>query len=104
MLDALIAAVGIVLTALLGVIGRLLWLKLEEVLTKVNAVDEKQDSTQIRVVRIESQVFNNGGTSLRDAIDRTEHRLTDHLVEAAADRAQLHAHMQACAMMATRRL
>lgn len=44
---------------------------------------ERLDQIQVDVSRIKTQVFPNGGTSLRDAVDHLADRVDGHLVEAA---------------------
>lgn len=42
---------------------------------------------------IQAQHVNNGGSTLRDAIDRVDRNLDEHLQQSAADSALLHAHL-----------
>lgn len=47
-----------------------------------------------KVLGIEAQLQNNGGASLRDAVDRVEDALTAHLIVAAGDQARFDEHLR----------
>lgn len=87
----IVIAVGTVVLAGIG------WL-IRRALAKLDRVIEDVTAVKIDVAHVKSQVLNNGGTSLRDAVDRTEDRLTEHLIDAATDREQLRAHLAQHAM------
>lgn len=84
--ETLVAAAGVVTVLAGGVAGtgylvRGVWRGSRAIhrLAEELLGDDDRPSAMARLVAIESEMKPNGGSSLRDALDRCERRLDDHL-------------------------
>ena len=73
---------------IVGVVGAALLAGVGWVLVKVIGLGEA-------VAEMKGQYQNNGGSTMRDAVDRIEGKLNDHLIQAATAAAKFDAHLTA---------
>jgi len=100
-----VSALAAVLTTAGGVTVAAWWASVgwlgRRLIGKVDSIAEQVGKVDDRLITVEAQHRNNGGATLRDAVDRIESnvneqavRLTGHLIDAAGDKAAFAAHIR----------
>ena len=99
-----LVVLGALLTVAFGILlGGAVWLvkqpvkhqvhRLTDAVNRVETLTEDVAEVKLGLAVVQAQYRNNGGSTLRDAVDRIERGLNDHLVASARDSERLASHL-----------